>query len=283
MEIAIADQHILLLPDEISPEDAQAKAWDKKVSSFDTLSKFGGFLSRPKDEDFDLLYKEHRYEPFWHVAATARYVYDRNAVYQVNTGGPEVKSVTHQKMDFEATNGHIHLSVEEHCIQEEREEVFVDGVSGKSKVELKRYISFSPKQVSGDLQGMVPKGSILVPPQSRVSAIMREVLAKMIKGIQADKILEESVQVEHIDLYYRPIYAFQYFWKSKKKDAIIEVDAITGDIGTGQRTFNEYLGRVIDQSFLFDVGADAAGMFIPGGNIAVKLAKKYIDTRKPKQ
>lgn len=38
---------------------------------------------------------------------------------------------------------------------------------------------------------------------------------------------------------------------------------------------------VTDQRvLLFDLGADAAGMLIPGGNIAVKIAKKYIDTRK---
>jgi hypothetical protein len=36
----------------------------------------------------------------------------------------------------------------------------------------------------------------------------------------------------------------------------------------------------LDRDFLFDIGADAAGMFIPGGSIAVKAAKKVIDAKK---
>jgi hypothetical protein len=35
----------------------------------------------------------------------------------------------------------------------------------------------------------------------------------------------------------------------------------------------------LDQNFLFDIGADAAGMILPGGSIAVKIAKKYIDQK----
>jgi hypothetical protein len=168
----------------------------------------------------------------------------------------------------------------EHCIQEEADEAFVDGVTGKSSPELTHYLTLSPKEVTGDLETLVPKESILVPPQARVSAIMRDALAKMIKGIQADKILEESVEVKCVDLYYHPIYAFKYHWRTKNKDVIIEVDGMTGATASGNRTFSEYLGKVLDTNFLFDVGADAAGMLIPGGSIAVKVAKKYLDSKK---
>ena len=109
---------------------------------------------------------------------------------------------------------------------------------------------------------------------------MRDSLSKMIKGIQADTILEESVEVTCVDLYYHPIYAYQYRWKSKAKEAILEIDALTGSVSIGNRTFNEYLGKVLDQSFLFDIGADAVGIIVPGGSVAVKLAKKYIDKRR---
>jgi hypothetical protein len=282
MEITVADQRILVFTGQFTAKEAEDKAWEKKVSAFDAMSKFGSFLSHPKDEDFELLYKEHRYQPFWHVIAKARYVYDRSAGYQVSVSGNEVKKVTYKDTDYEVTNGHIHLPVLEHCIQEEQHEVFVDGVTGKEQPGLKSYLSLSPKEVTGDLSKHVPKDSILVPPQARVSAIMRDSLAKMIKGIQADKVLEETVEVKYVDLYYRPVFAFQYRWKSKSKEAILEVDALTGNISTGNRTFNEYFGKVLDQNFLFDLGADAAGLLIPGGSIAVKMAKKYIDTRKNK-
>jgi len=283
MEIKVADQRILLFVDTITSEEAKKKAWEKKTTAFDALSKVTSFLSRPKEDDFELIYEEHRYQPFWHVAAKAHYAYDRSHDYQVPVSGSEVRSVTFQKSDYEVANGHIHLSVVEHCLQDETEEVLVDGVTGINKPELKKYLSLSPKVVKEELEKSISKESILVPPQSRVSAIMRDTLSKMIKGIQADTIKEESVEVTCVDLYYHPIYAFQFRWKSKVKEAIIEIDALTGDVSTGSRTFKEYLGRVLDQNFLFDLGADAAGMLIPGGSIAVKIAKKYIDNKNTKK
>lgn len=280
MEIHVAGERILLFKDQLTTDAAQTKAWEKKISSFGAISSVTGFFSKPNDSDFELTYQEHRYQPFWHVVAKAKYIYDRKAEYQIDVKHPEVKAFTFESTRFEATNNHVHMSVMEHCIQEEHDEVFVDGVTGKNKPELSHYLSLSPKEVSGDLTKFTPKGSILVPPQSRVSAIMRDALSKMIKGIQADTILEEHVEVTCVDLYYHPIFAFQYKWKSKNKDAIVEVDALTGAVSTGNRTFNEYLGKVLDPIFLFDVGADAAGMLIPGGSIAVKVAKKYIDAKK---
>jgi hypothetical protein len=282
MEIKVADQRILLFNTEISSKDATQKAWQKKMVSFDALSKMTSFLSRPKDEDFELVYEEHRYQPFWHVVAKARYVYDRSTKYQVNANGNEVRGITLQKTNYEVTNGHFHLDVVEHCTQEEQNEVLVDGVTGAVQTNLSQYLTLSPTVVKGKLEKLIPKNSILVPPQARISGIMRDSLSKMIKGIQADTILEEQVEVTCVDLYYRPIYEFQFRWKSKNKDAIVEVDGVTGEIASGHRTFNEYLGKVLDQNFLFDVGADAAGLLIPGGSIAVKVAKRYIDNKKSK-
>ena len=280
MDIRVADQRILLFADQVSAEDAKQLSWEKKTSAFDALSKMTSFLSRPKDDDFELLYSEHRYQPFWHVIAKAKYVYDRTAQYQIAPNGNEVQSVTLEKTDYVVTNGHIHVSVMEHCSQDEQDEVYVDGVTGKNNPELASYLSLSPKVATEKLEKLITKGSIVVPPQARVSAIMRDALSKMIKGIQADKILEEQVEVQCVDLYYHPVYAFQYKWKSKNKVAIVEIDGVTGAVGSGNRTFNEYLGKVLDKDFLFDLGADAAGMLIPGGNIAVKVAKRYIDKKK---
>lgn len=282
MEIRVADQRILLFSPKVPKNQAQTVAWEKKISAFDALSKFGSFLSKPKDDDFEIIYSEFRYESFWHVIAHAHYVYDRTGTYQVKAGSPVVRSVSFETSEFEITNGQFHIPVMEHCTQEEREEVLVEGATGKVKPELKKYLTNPVKQMSDDLKNSVPKDSIFVPPQTRISAIMRDALAKMIKGIQADKIVEEKVEIECSDLYWRPVYAFKIRWKSKNKEAIVEVDAITEEVTAGNRTFQEFLGKTIDKNFLFDIGADAAGIFIPGGNIAVKIAKKYIDTRKNK-
>ena len=231
------------------------------------------------------MYSEHRYQPFWNVAAKSSYIYDRNAEYQVKTGGPEVKSVSCLSKHFESDKGHFSIKVMEHCTQEEEKEVFINAVTGKNQPELAGYLSFSMKQATGGAGGIgkiIGRDSIMVPPQVRVSAVIRDMISGMIKGIQADKIHEETITVPVVNLYYFPVYAFQYRWKSKEKEAIVEIDAVTGKVQSGNRLFREYLGKVFDREFLFDIGADAAGIFIPGGNIVVKAAKKYVDMRKEK-
>ncbi len=279
MNLTVADQRILIFSEQLSFEEAEKKAWSKKGDAFGTFTKLVGFLNKPQDEDFELIYKEHRYEPFWHVVANAHYVYDRNTVYQVSVGGPEVKSVTHLEKNFEVTNSHIHQDVIEHCEQNESEEILVEGITGKSDKNLKKYLSLATKPVNNSIEEAVEKDAILVPPQVRISALMRDALAKMIKGIQADKIIEENLKVEYVDLYYRPVYAFKYLWKSKAKEAIVQIDGLTGEISVGTRVFKEYLGKMLDKNFLFDLGADAAGILIPGGSIAMKIAKKYVDSK----
>jgi len=280
MEIDVAKERILLFSPQIPKNDASSIAWQKKLSAFDAISQVSSFLSRPKDDDFECVYEEFRYEPFWHVVAQAKYVYDRSSSYQVKASGAEVKQVSIDTKTYDVESGHIHIPVCENCVQTEEEEVFIDGISGKTINEYRQYLSLSPQDITTDSMKHFPKDAIVIPPQTRVSAIMRDALSKMIKGIQADTIHEEEIKVPCVDLYYRPVYAFQYTWKSKGKKSILEIDGITGNSTTGNRTFQEYIGKVLDPSFLFDVGADAAGMLIPGGSIAVKVAKKYLDTRK---
>ena len=279
MKIDVATQRILVLKDQISPKEAEQLAWDKKINAFGAISQVAGFFSRPKDEDYKLIYFEHRYVPYWHVIAKASYIYDRNTTYQVPVGGKEVQSVTLHDTDYPSTNDHVHIPVTEHCTQEETDEVFVDGLTTKQEPHLSQYLSYAYTQVADKIEKVIPKGSLVVPPSARVSAIMRDSLSKMIKGIQADQILEEHVEISAIELYYRPVYAFKYKWLPKDKEGIIELDGVTGSISSGSRVFTEYLGKALDQDFLFDIGADAAGILVPGGSIAVKAARKYMSKK----
>ena len=93
MEIKVANQRILVLKSEITAEDAEKRAWEKKTTAFDAFSKVASFLSRPKDDDFELTYKEHRYQPFWHVVAKAHYVYDRSG--DVSGAGERERGARH--------------------------------------------------------------------------------------------------------------------------------------------------------------------------------------------
>ena len=159
------------------------------------------------------------------------------------------------------------------------DEVFIDGITAKNITSLASYTNYSHTEVKGKIENSIAKNSLVVPPSARISAIMRDSLSKMIKGIQADVIHEEHVEVSIVELYYHPIYAYKFRWNSKAKEGIIEVDGVTGEVRSGARVFSEYLGKVLDQDFLFDIGADAAGMMVPGGSIAVKAARKYMSNK----
>jgi hypothetical protein len=283
MEIQTAKERIVVLEDQVSLEDARTHASKKRMAAFGTINQVTSLFSAPKDDEFEETYFEHRYEPFWYVKAHAKYVFDRTASYSVPVSDKTVRKVTFRDATYDVdTLMCFSIPVMEHCVLEESTSLHIDAVTGKEQLGYMVYDGSASKVVKTTIEATVTKGSIIVPPTTRVSGIVRETLAKLIKGIQADTISEEQVTVDVIDLYYHPVYAFEYKWKTKGKTGIVQVDASTGNVTTGQRTFAEFLGKRIDTNFLFDVGADAAGIFIPGGSIAVKVAKKYIDSRKSK-
>lgn len=284
MEIAVADERVLLLQEQLPIEQAEGRAWSKKMDAFGTMVKVTKFFQQPKDDDFEMLYKEHRYQPFWHVMCSARYVYDRTSQYSFPASGDEVESVAIEGTEYEVTNGSVTLTGLDHCREEAQQEVFVEGITGEKLPDLAEYLKFPGSEIAmEDLGGFTAEGRIVVPPQARASAIVREVLVEMIKSVQADRILEEQVEVERVDLCYRPVYAFQYRWLSKEKEAIMECDALTGELQVGGKTFQQYLGKVLDADFLFDVGVDAVDLLVPGGGIAMKVAKKGFDVARSRK
>ena len=102
--------------------------------------------------------------------------------------------------------------------------------------------------------------------------LAREVISRSIRKIEADRIIEEKVHLEAIDLFYRPVYAVRYRWQ--QKEAVVEVNAVTGETQTGGTTFENYVGKLVDRDFLLDAGVEAANMFIPGVNLAKIIVAK---------
>lgn len=281
MKTTIANERILVFQPELSLDEAKNIAWQKKIDAFGAVNKVASFLSKPKDDDFELVYSESRLQPFWHVMGEAHYVYDRNNEYHWSVSGEEVQSVTIDGKKYPVSGGKVSFKATDHCEQETHEEVFMDGLTGQRSERLREYLTFATQEVSKeDLEKLSKTDQIIIPPEARVSVVVREVMAHSVKVIQADEIFEESINLSRVDLYYLPVYAFQFRWVSKNKEAIIEIDGLTGKVSTGSQMFKKYLGKALDRDFLFDLGADAAGMFIPGGSIAVKVAKKVMDRKK---
>lgn len=284
MQITVADERALLLEEQISMEQAEGRAWSKKGDAFGTITKMTRLIQQAKDDEYELAYKEHRYQPFWHVVCTAHYSYERTSPYTVETSGPDVESITIEGTNYPVDGGSISFAGLDHCVEEDHQARFVEGITGDEAPDLASYLEFPATTIATDaLESLAPEGAIVVPPQTRASGIVREMLAGMIKSVQADRIVEERVEVQHVDLYYRPVYAFQYRWLPKEKEAIMECDALTGELRSGGQTFQQYLGKVIDAEFLFDVGVDAVDLLVPGGGIAIKVAKKGLDVARSRK
>jgi hypothetical protein len=275
VEFAIAEERAYLLREELSPEQAKEKAWDRKTSVFGGLSRL---VFRPKGEDVQIVYSEKRYEPFWHVMCRTSYVYDRHRKFTVPVSGPEVKRVTSGDQQFVlGEQPHFILSGTEHCEEQEEKEVFVDAVTGEEQ-EWKHYLDYSREEIS-DIAAFAPKDAILVPPETRASFIVRQVLSDMLKAIQADVIHEDLVEVNTIDLYLKPVYAFEYHWQSKDRRAVAEFDGLTSEMRTEGKALRQQIGQMLTPEVLFDVGVDAVDLLVPGGGIAIKVARA-ITTKK---
>lgn len=277
MEIALADQHIFVLDDRLNPDDIRQRAMDRRTGAFG--SGIGGLLQRPKADDIELVNSQHRLEPFWHVGGRALYVYDRARDYHVPASGAEVREVTVHGVTYPVTaaagKGTFVLSTTEHCRDELHEDLYIDGVSGTPLTDAPAMLG-GPREEVTDLVKAAGDSTIVVPPTQHASSLVRQLLASMLKPVQADTIIEESMTLEHIDLYYRPWWAFEFHWVPKDKRGVVEIDGVTGQVRPGQALMAK-VQRVVSRDTLFDIGADTVSLLVPGGGIAVKVAKIAID------
>ena len=218
MQVNLVEERAMILQEQLSMDQAEGRAWSNRMSAFGRLERVTSLFSRPKDEEFELLYKEKRYQPFWHIICSSCYVYERQRAYPLKVSGPEVESVSIEGMQYDATTGTITLSGLEHCREEVRNEVLVDGLTNAPNPELSSYLDFPTTEIAeDDLDDFQPADAIVVPPQARATAVVRDILIGMIKSVQADRIIEDRIDVERVDLYYRPVYAFQYRWARQGK------------------------------------------------------------------
>jgi hypothetical protein len=285
MNVELAEERILLLADRFTVDHAEGRAWAKRSDAFGAFAKLGGLLSKSKDEDYEVVYRERRLQPFWRISARTDYTYERKREHRLKVAN-EVQSVSLFDQTLPAANREIALSVTELCREDNRREWLFDGLTKAAQPNLKSYLNYDARPVTADELNDQAKTadatcpSVIVPPQAKSSSLTREALSQVMPKIEADRILEEKVQVDAIDLYYRPVYAFRYRWQGK--EAVVEFDAVTGDAKVGGSTFESYLGKLIDPAFLLDAGAEAANMFIPGANLAKIVIVKGLKIGSPK-
>jgi hypothetical protein len=277
MDVHLAEERMLVLQDQFNMDHAEGRASTKKIDAFGALAKVAGFLSRPKDDEFELVYREHRLQPFWRAACTFVSAYERKRDHVLKLP-PEVRQValageTHPVVDHAVT-----LSVLETCREEIKRDIYFDALTGQPVADLSAKLRFPTLPATEEsLAAFTEKGTVVVPPQATSSVVVRDVLGGLVNKIKADKVLEETVSFEAIDLYYRPVYAFRY--RRAGKEAVVEFDGLTGEVRTGGATFESYVGKILDTHFLLDAGAEVANLFLPGATLVKVLVAKGLDLR----
>ncbi len=280
MEISLAEEHAYYFVPQISIEVARDRIEKKKTSL--VAGMFGNLISRPNPAEIQVVSVENRLEPYWVVTAASRTAYDRQQVYAIPVKGEEVREITllGQRLTLSSKgNPSLTLNSIEHCVEENHLTRFFDGLSGQ-KTDLSRFQPFTKSEIM-DLGQFAPEGILVVPPQMRATAIVRQVLGEVIQPVTKAQIIhEERVDVETIELNFRPVYALEYEWASKGKRVVVEFDALLGEIHSGGKKWSDQIKGIISRDLFFDVTADAVGMLVPGGSIAVKLVKAVVDRSK---
>lgn len=282
MDIYLATEHAYHFIPQFNVEVARDRVEQKKVNLI--AGTLGSLFSRAKPEDLQLATVENRVEPFWLLEASSRTVYDRARTYTIPAGGAEVRSVTVLGTDFPVVpqpkgDNAFTLAGVEHCVQELKSRQTFDGITG-AKADLLKYAGAAKTEIA-DITTFSPEGVLVIPPQVKANAVVRQVTADVVQPVQnVQTIHEERVDVETIDLNFRPIYAFEYEWAAKNKRVIIEFDPLTGEMHSGGKRWSDQIKSMVTRDLIFDITADAFGTLVPGGSIAVKLVKAVGDRKK---
>lgn len=276
MHVEIAEERILLLPDAVGADQARTLAWSKRSEAFGAFARIGGLISRPKEEDYEIVYNELRLQPFWRISASTTHVYDRQRQHKLKVG-PEVETVSLGSQTFSASRGQATITLIENCREASQRDWLFDGLTKKGEPSLKAYLANEPKPVTLDeLNDLTRAGAVVLPPQARPSMLTRDVISQSIRKIEADRVIEETMRIDAIDLIYRPVYAHRLKWLGK--EAVVEVDAVLGETKTAGTTFETYVGKLVDRELLLDAGLEAANMVLPGVTLAriiVSRAAKF--------
>ncbi len=276
MDVVIAEKGAYSLTTTMSAAEARGRAQAFKQSAFGALLRL---LQRPKDSDIEV--EEHglRFEPLWHASSHLRFVFDRRETYSVPVKAQYVKTVSVGGTEHTVTPGQpaqIALPVVEHYVREESKDLWLDAVTGKP-IEAAAYASAPSAVIEGG--SFAPENATLVSPTVRASTVVRTLLGDDVKPPEADEVTEETITVDRIDLYFRPVYGFTFSWPAKNKSVRFALDAITGEMRADTDKSAPSLGSIFQSDTLFDLGAETINLVVPGGAIALKIVKALADNK----
>lgn len=271
MEVNLGETQIVELQPTYSAEQIQGMAVSKRIDAFGQMAKL---LQRPKPEDIEIVTIQKQYESFWSVSATAHYMYERKRVYHVDVPAVEVQSLILCDREYPVTVNRtrgIDVDTVERCDETLHRDLTLDARTGEVG-DFKRYQT-AAQQMMPDLATLQRAGADVITPDVRSSFVVRHVIPMLMKTYQADKIIQEVINIESIILCFHAIYAVEYSWAAKQKRQVLIFDAVSGGSKPAVGEMKTRSAKVLTNDTLFDIGSDAIGAFLPGANISIQLGR----------
>lgn len=212
---------------------------------------------------------ERRMVAFWHVRCRSHFDYTRMKEYMIAAQDPDTVSITLQGNDAQGnrlellyrvdttgrSKGQVKLSGIERCVTDRTVEEYIDSytradtLAPRELESRRKLLSESAKQRPRQVEDVEAFGNhvlvngaplfndnirtIVVPPLETADAVVLQTLRKAMVPIEAATIFEWFLEVTNVDLYFRPLYVFEFKQLDVKGDPIErkreELDALNRD------------------------------------------------------
>lgn len=274
--IEIREPRCFVLESVINPDQAYAQAGAYKSRVFGL--NIGRIIGRSRRIESTLLHR--RLVPFWHIKCKSHFDFSRLNNYQLLAHHPDAIKITlqgpnDQTIDFRVdqtgrSGGQVTITGIERCITARDKINWIDSYVQRDDLtpqvaqqEQKRMVDYTRKGTKEieDLEGFVNSltlddnllhqdgvKTLIVPPLETADNVVRRSLKEVMVSIDAPTIHEAWLKVENVDLYFRPLFVFQFDRVDEQGNTIDrkweELDALNRDNWTTLATTEFQIPRV---------------------------------------
>ena len=278
----------------------QAGEYKSKAFGFDIKRAFST-IGRKKEDRIEAKLLHRRLVPFWQIKCRSHFDYTRINEYSIAAHDPEAVLLTLQGNDKEGqkteseyrvdqsgrSKGKVRLTGIERCVKDRAENAWIDSyvrtddLSPKDIDPQRKYLSDLALQNPIPIRNLEDFATtltidntlffeddletIVVPPLETADNVVRHTLRKVMIPIEAASIFDWLLDVSIVDLYFRPLYVFQFSRMDKEGNTIEvkldELDAIKKDRWVNLQT-TEYQMSTIPWIKILKLSADIGAIVL---------------------
>lgn len=286
-EVHLTEERMYYIPATVILEVAKDRVERDKLKCVPNKSLMG--MRGPSIEEVVLEKTHVRYEPFWFVDVSFKTQFDRQTSYSFTPKDGEVVAATifEQRIGLnEATESKLfQIDAVEHCKRFNPVQFFYDDVLSQPNPALKEYLSYKKVPIENS-EKFVKENPNVVRPQRKSTYILKLAFNEAHSlPDDANIIHDEILELNLIDLIFRPVYRFTYFYKPIRKrlfsgripdswefdyDPVRELNLCEGET----RPLSEIIKDVSSSDVVFDIAFETLNLFVPGSMIAARIIQE---------